>query len=138
MKRILIVEDNELNLDMLQRRLDRLGYEIIVAVDGASGIRSATESHPDIILMDMSLPGVDGWEATRRLKNNEATKGIPIIGLSAHAMSEDRTRAFEVGCDDYETKPVHLNRLLAKIEKLTVKDTPDDHGDGSTPGSRRQ
>ncbi len=136
MKRILLVEDNELNLDMLKRRLNRLGYEILVATDGANGVQLAVDDHPDIILMDMSLPVMDGWEATRRLKNNDATRSIPIIGLSAHAMSEDRTRALDAGCDDYETKPVHLNRLLAKIEKLTVKDVPDGKSDGSAAGSR--
>lgn len=136
MKRILLVEDNELNLDMLKRRLDRLGYTIIVAMDGATGVQLAGEQQPDVILMDMSLPVMDGWEATRLLKNNDATKSIPIIGLSAHAMSEDRTRAFDVGCDDYETKPVHLDRLLAKIEKLTVEDGPDVSSNGSAAGSR--
>lgn len=136
MKRILLVEDNELNLDMLKRRLDRLGYDIMVATDGANGVQSALEAKPDIILMDMSLPVLDGWEATRQLKNNDATRGIPIIGLSAHAMSEDKARAMDAGCDDYETKPVHLNRLLSKIEKLTVKDVPDGESDGSAAGSR--
>lgn len=132
MKRILLVEDNELNLDMLKRRLDRLGYEIVVAMDGKSSLKLAQETAPDVILMDMSLPVMDGWEATRHLKNNEATRDIPIIGLSAHAMSEDRERAFAVGCDDYETKPIHLKLLLAKIEKLTGKDGTND---GSTAGS---
>lgn len=135
-KRILLVEDNELNLDMLKRRLDRLGYDIMVATDGANGVQSALEAKPDIILMDMSLPVLDGWEATRQLKNNDATRGIPIIGLSAHAMSEDKARAMDAGCDDYETKPVHLNRLLSKIEKLTLKDVPDGESDGSAAGSR--
>lgn len=136
MKRILLVEDNELNLDMLNRRLNRLGYTILVAMDGAAGVKLAQEEQPDVILMDMSLPVMDGWEATRLLKNEDATRNIPIIGLSAHAMSEDRTRAFDVGCDDYETKPVHLDRLLAKIEKLTLKDGPDESSDGSAAGSR--
>lgn len=136
LKRILLVEDNELNLDMLKRRLDRLGYDIVVATDGVSGVQAAIDGRPDIILMDMSLPVMDGWEATRRLKNNDATRSIPIIGLSAHAMSEDKARAIDAGCDDYETKPVHLNRLLAKIEKLTVKDVPDGQSDGSAAGSR--
>jgi CheY-like chemotaxis protein len=135
-KRILVVEDNELNLDMLKRRLDRLGYEVLVATDGANGVQTAVEGQPDIILMDMSLPLMDGWEATRQLKNNDATRSIPIIGLSAHAMSEDKARALDAGCEDYETKPVHLNRLLAKIEKLTVKDVPDGKSDGSAAGSR--
>ncbi len=136
MIRILLVEDNELNLDMLKRRLDRLGFTIIVAMDGAAGVKMAQELNPDVILMDMSLPVMDGWEATRLLKNNDATRSIPIIGLSAHAMSEDRIRAFDVGCDDYETKPIHLDRLLVKIEKLTAKDAPDESSDGSATGSR--
>lgn len=135
-KKILLVEDNELNLDMLKRRLSRLGHEIIAATDGLQSLSMAAEQQPDIILMDMSLPVMDGWDATRQLKNNEATRGIPIIGLSAHAMSEDRERAFEVGCDDYETKPVHLTRLLEKIEKLTTKDGPDESAGGSASCSR--
>ncbi len=135
LKRILLVEDNELNLDMLKRRLDRLGYAVIVAMDGAAGVQLAEQEAPDVILMDMSLPVMDGWEATRLIKNNDATRGIPVIGLSAHAMSEDRTRAFDVGCDDYETKPIHLDRLLAKIEKLTLKDGADESNDGAATGS---
>lgn len=117
-KRILVVEDNELNLDMLRRRLDRLGYTILVAMDGAQGIEVATREQPDVILMDMSLPVMDGWEATRNLKADPATARIPVIGLSAHAMSEDKQRALAVGCDDYETKPINLNRLVEKIEHL--------------------
>lgn len=136
MVRILLVEDNELNLDMLKRRLNRLGYDVLVAMDGASGIRVAEQEQPDVILMDMSLPVMDGWEATLQLKNNETTRGIPVIGLSAHALSEDHSRASEVGCDEYETKPVHLDRLLAKINKLTLKDGPDDNDDGPVAGSR--
>ena len=136
MKRILLVEDNELNMDMLKRRLGRLGYEIIGVTDGLHSLTAAEEVRPDVILMDMSLPVMDGWTATQRLKSNEATKDIPIIGLSAHAMSEDRARAFEVGCDDYETKPIHLNRLLEKIEKFTKEDRPDDSNGGSAPCSR--
>lgn len=136
MKRILLVEDNELNMDMLKRRLGRLGYEIIGVTDGLQSLTMAEQVQPDLILMDMSLPVLDGWDATRRLKNNEATRNIPIIGLSAHAMSEDRERALEVGCDDYETKPIHLNRLLEKIETWTKKDGPDGEGSGSASGSR--
>jgi two-component system cell cycle response regulator DivK len=136
LKRILLVEDNELNMDMLKRRLGRLGYEIIGVTDGLQSLSTAEEIKPDLILMDMSLPVMDGWSATQRLKDNSATSSIPIIGLSAHAMSEDRTRAFEVGCDDYETKPIHLNRLLEKIEKLTTKDGPDESTGGSASRSR--
>lgn len=134
--RILLVEDNELNMDMLKRRLGRLGYEIVGATDGSQSLTLAEEVKPDVILMDMSLPVMDGWEATSRLKNNPVTKDIPIIGLSAHAMSEDRIRAFEVGCDEYETKPIHLNRLIEKIQKLTTKDGPDGALDGSAFSSR--
>lgn len=137
MKRILLVEDNDLNMDMLKRRLGRLGYEIIGVTDGLQSLTMAEEAQPDVILMDMSLPVLDGWDATRQLKSNELTRSIPIIGLSAHAMSEDRERAFEVGCDEYETKPIHLSRLIEKIETLTKKDAPDDDStDGSAPRSR--
>ncbi len=135
MTRVLLVEDNELNLDMLRRRLDRLGFEILVATDGLRGIQLAETDNPDIILMDMNLPVIDGWEATRRLKNNELTRSIPVIGLSAHALSEDKARALEVGCDEYETKPIHLTRLLAKIENLTAKDGSDENGDRPPAGS---
>ena len=113
---ILLVEDNEMNRDMLSRRLERKGYEIILAFDGAQGVAMATEKTPDLILMDMSLPVLDGWEATRSLKANQATAQIPIIALTAHAMSEDRDRALAAGCDDYDIKPVELPRLLEKIE----------------------
>jgi two-component system response regulator len=136
LKRILLVEDNELNMDMLRRRLGRLGYEIIGATDGQQSLSMVEEVRPDVILMDMSLPVMDGWTATQHLKNNAATRDIPVIGLSAHAMSEDRIRAFEVGCDEYETKPIHLNRLLEKIEKLTTKDGPDEPIGGSASRSR--
>ena len=105
-----------MNRDMLSRRLIRKGYEVILAIDGQSGVESAQANTPDLVLMDMSLPIVDGWEATRRLKANVATKHIPIIALTAHAMSNDRERALEAGCDDYDTKPVDLPRLLGKIE----------------------
>lgn len=118
MKKILLVEDNELNRDMLSRRLARKGYDVTVAVDGQQGLDMAAAETPDLILMDMSLPVVDGWEATRRLKADEATRAIPIIALTAHAMAEDEQKARDAGCDDYDTKPVELPRLLEKIEAL--------------------
>jgi len=118
MAKILIVEDNEMNRDMLSRRLVRRGYEIVVAIDGEQGITAATSECPDLILMDMSLPVVDGWEATRRLKAEPLTRTIPVIGLTAHAMGGDREKVIEAGCDDYDTKPVELSRLLQKIETL--------------------
>jgi two-component system, cell cycle response regulator DivK len=118
MATILIVEDNELNRDMLSRRLIRRGYEIVMAVDGEEGIAAAKSNNPDLILMDMSLPIVDGWEATRRLKAEPQTRGIPVIGLTAHAMAGDREKVIDAGCDDYDTKPVELPRLLEKIETL--------------------
>ena len=118
MSRILIVEDNEMNRDMLSRRLQRRGYDIIFAVDGEAGVQTATSELPDLILMDMGLPIIDGWEATRRLKQSGTTRHIPIVALSAHAMSGDRALAMEAGCDDYDTKPVDLARLLDKIEAL--------------------
>ncbi len=116
MAKILLVEDNEMNRDMLSRRLERRGYEVVVAVDGGQGIELAQQAAPDLILMDMSLPVVDGWEATRRLKAAPETRSIPIIALTAHAMGGDRDRALEAGCDDYDTKPIELPRLLGKIE----------------------
>ena len=115
---ILIVEDNEMNRDMLSRRLARRGYEVRIAVDGIAGIAAAQAERPDLILMDMSLPGIDGWEATRRLKEDAATQAIPVIGLSAHAMIGDRDRALAAGCDDYDTKPIDFPRLLGKLEAL--------------------
>ena len=118
MPKILIVEDNEMNRDMLARRLTRKGYEVTVAVDGEEGIALARASAPDLILMDMSLPVVDGWEATRQLKADEATRATPVIALTAHAMAGDKERALEAGCDDYDTKPIDLAGLLAKIEVL--------------------
>jgi CheY-like chemotaxis protein len=124
MSRILIVEDNEMNRDMLSRRLQRRGYDILFAVDGEAGVQTATAELPDLILMDMGLPVIDGWEATRRLKQAAATRHIPIVALSAHAMSGDRDRAIEAGCDDYDTKPVDLARLLDKIELLLSRRTP--------------
>jgi two-component system cell cycle response regulator DivK len=120
MHRILLVEDNELNRDMLSRRLNRLGYEVIVAIDGATGVRQATEMQPDVVLMDMSLPVMDGWEATRQLKSAQQTATIPVIGLSAHAMEGDAEKAMAAGCDDYDTKPIDFNRLVAKISKLVA------------------
>jgi len=123
MTTILIVEDNEMNRDMLSRRLERKGYKVLIAVDGEMGIEVARENVPDLILMDMSLPVVDGWEATRRLKADEVLKHIPVIALTAHAMANDREKALEAGCDDYDTKPIELPRLLAKIETLLVTAT---------------
>jgi two-component system cell cycle response regulator DivK len=118
MSRILLVEDNEMNRDMLSRRLTKRGYEVTIAMDGVEGVSTARSSLPDLILMDMSLPLKDGWEATADLKGDAMTSGIPIIGLSAHAMEGDRDKAMQAGCDDYDTKPVELDRLLGKIEKL--------------------
>ena len=118
MARLLYVEDNEMNRDMLSRRLQRRGHEVLIAVDGEQGLSMAAAEQPDLILMDMSLPVIDGWEATRRLKASPETRKIPIIGLTAHAMSTDRTKCLEAGCDDYDTKPVELPRLLEKIEGL--------------------
>jgi CheY-like chemotaxis protein len=118
MTRVLLVEDNEMNRDMLSRRLRRRGFEVLIAVDGAEGLLLAAAEKPDLILMDMSLPVLDGWEATRRLKATPDTAGIPVIGLTAHAMATDRDKCLEAGCDDYDTKPVELSRLLDKIERL--------------------
>jgi CheY-like chemotaxis protein len=119
--KILLVEDNEMNRDMLSRRLQRKGYEVLIAVDGGEGLALAQEQAPDLILMDMSLPVVDGWEATRRLKAQSETQAIPIIALTAHAMASDRDKALEAGCDDYDTKPIDLPRLLQKIASLLQK-----------------
>ena len=118
MARILLVEDNEMNRDMLSRRLERRGYEVIVAVDGEEGVARAKTDAPDVILMDLSLPGIDGWEATRQLKAAGETRKIPVLALTAHAMAGDRERALEAGCDDFDTKPVDLPRLVAKVEGL--------------------
>jgi CheY-like chemotaxis protein len=118
MAKILIVEDNEMNRDMLSRRLARRGYVIVAAVDAEQGLAAAAAEKPDLILMDMSLPVMDGWEATQRLKSDAATQAIPVIGLTAHAMTGDRDKALAAGCDDYDTKPVELERLLQKIEAL--------------------
>lgn len=118
MAKILLVEDNEMNRDMLSRRLERKGYTVALAVDGAEGLQKARTEGPDMILMDMSLPVVDGWEATRQLKADEATRRIPIIALTAHAMASDEEKARQAGCDDFDTKPIELPRLLGKIEAL--------------------
>jgi CheY-like chemotaxis protein len=118
MARILIVEDNEMNRDMLSRRLLRRGYEVSIAVDGEQGLAMARSDPPALVLMDMSLPGLDGWEATRQLKAMPETRSIPVIALTAHAMAGDREKAMAAGCDDFDTKPIELPRLLGKIEAL--------------------
>jgi CheY-like chemotaxis protein len=118
MPKILLVEDQEMNRNMLSRRLIKRGYDVSIAVDGAEGLEKARSEKPELILMDMSLPVIDGWEATRQLKADEATRGIPVVALTAHAMSTDREKAMEAGCDAYETKPVELPRLLETMEKL--------------------
>jgi two-component system cell cycle response regulator DivK len=118
MPKILLVEDNEMNRDMLSRRLQRKGFEVEMAVDGAQGVQMALANQYDLILMDMSLPEIDGWEATRRVREGHGAKRVPIIALTAHAMSGDREKALEAGCDDYDTKPIELPRLLGKIETL--------------------
>ena len=124
MAKILLVEDNEMNRDMLSRRLERKGYEVVIAVDGQKAIDLAASVKPDLILMDMSLPIIDGWEATRRLKADALTKPIPIIALTAHAMPEDERKAREAGCNDYDTKPIELPRLLEKIAALLGSASP--------------
>jgi two-component system cell cycle response regulator DivK len=126
--RILIVEDNEMNRDMLSRRLERKGYSITMAVDGGAGVEKAIAEVPNLILMDMSLPVLDGWEATRRVKANPQTRHIPVIALTAHAMTGDRDKAMEAGCDDYDTKPIDLPRLLSKITTQLEK-AKTAHGD---------
>lgn len=118
MSKILIVEDNEMNRDMLSRRLQRRGYEIAIAIDGLAGVEATRELKPDLVLMDMSLPEIDGWEATRRIKADPATAAIPVIALTAHAMAEDREKALAAGCDDYDTKPIDLKSLIDKITRL--------------------
>jgi two-component system, cell cycle response regulator DivK len=118
MTKVLVVEDNEMNRDMLSRRLTRRGFQVIFAVDGQQGVDLARRERPDIILMDMSLPVIDGWEATRRVKSDDATRSVPVIGLTAHAMAGDREKAIAAGCDDYDTKPVELERLIGKMERL--------------------
>lgn len=124
MPKILLVEDNEMNRDMLSRRLIRRGYEVVIAVDGQQGVDLAISEQPAVILMDMSLPIIDGWEATRRVKAGDTTKHIPVIALTAHAMAGDREQAMAAGCDDYDTKPIELTRLLPKIEKYAGPGTP--------------
>ena len=124
MPKILLVEDNEINRDMLSRRLERRGYRVAIALDGEQGVSMAGLEAPDLILMDMSLPVLDGWEAARRLKAALETRAIPIIALTAHAMVGDREKAIESGCDDYDTKPVEFQRLLEKIETILAKGTP--------------
>jgi two-component system, cell cycle response regulator DivK len=118
MTKVLLVEDNEMNRDMLSRRLIRRGFDVVFAVNGKQGVELARSEKPDIILMDMSLPIMDGWEATRCVKADDATRSVSVIGLTAHAMSGDRERALEAGCDDYDTKPVEFDRLIGKIERL--------------------
>ncbi len=124
MPKILLVEDNEMNRDMLSRRLTRRGYQIVIAVDGQQGVDLAQSEAPALILMDMSLPVIDGWEATRRIKASDTTRHIPVIALTAHAMAGDREQALAAGCDDYDTKPIELDRLLPKIEKFAGPGTP--------------
>jgi CheY-like chemotaxis protein len=122
MSKLLLVEDNEMNRDMFSRRLQRRGYEVVEAVDGEEGVNLARSEDPDLVLMDMNLPVVDGWEAARRLKADMETAAIPILALTAHAMSNDRDKALEAGCDDYDTKPIEFSRLLVKIEFLLNRD----------------
>jgi len=122
MAKILLVEDDEMNRDMLSRRLERRGYQVVIAVDGGQGLMLAQSEAPDLILMDMSLPVLDGWEATRQLKAAPATQAIPIIALTAHAMAGDRAQAVEAGCNDYDTKPIEFPRLLGKIHALLAKE----------------
>jgi two-component system cell cycle response regulator DivK len=124
MPKILLVEDNEMNRDMLTRRLEKRGYTVVFAVDGGAGVALAKGEVPDLILMDMSLPVLDGWEATKQIKADPALAGIPIIALTAHAMESDRQKALGAGCDDFDTKPVELPRLLVKIEELLKKFPP--------------
>jgi CheY-like chemotaxis protein len=121
MAKILLIEDNEMNRDMLSRRLIKRGYDVVIAVDGREGVDKARTEAPALVLMDMSLPVLDGWEATRELRANPATRSIPVIALTAHAMAGDREKAMAVGCDDFDTKPIELERLLAKIEALLAR-----------------
>ena len=126
MQKILVVEDNELIRDMVGRRLERRGYEVVVAVDGQEGVDMAHSENPDLILMDLSLPVLNGWEATRQLKQDTKTNGIPIIALTAHAMASDRESAIEAGCDDYDTKPLEFSRLIGKIHALLPEDSSNE------------
>jgi len=123
MCRILLVEDNDLNRDMLERRLRRRGFEVLLAADGGQGVELARRERPDLVLMDMSLPGLDGWQATRILKSEAGTRGIPVVAVTAHSLAGDRERALEAGCDDYATKPVHLDLLLEIVGRLAGKRT---------------
>lgn len=123
MAKLLLVEDNELNRDMLSRRLSRKGHTVVIAIDGAEGVAKALSEKPDLILMDMSLPVIDGWEATRRLKADTATQAIPVIALTAHAMASDEQAARDAGCDDFDTKPIELDRLLGKIDAQIARVT---------------
>ena len=134
MPKLLLVEDNEMNRDMLSRRLERKGYVVTLALDGAEGIQKAQAQPPDLILMDMSLPVIDVWEATRRLKADAATHSIPIIALTAHAMASDEQKAREAGCDDFDTKPIELPRLLEKIETLLRRGASGGQVCGNEPG----
>jgi two-component system cell cycle response regulator DivK len=122
MAKILLVDDDEMNRDMLARRLERRGYHVVIAVDGGQGLRLARSEAPDLILMDMSLPGLDGWQTTRQLKAAPTTQAIPILALTAHAMAGDREKALEAGCDDYDTKPIEFARLLGKIQTLLAQE----------------
>jgi CheY-like chemotaxis protein len=133
MAKILLVEDNEENRDALVRRLERRGYEVVTAADGLRGVERAVADRPDLVLMDMNLPELDGWEATRRIKAAPATKAVPVIALTAHAMSGDREKALEAGCTDYHTKPVEFPRLLAQIEAALRPSAPD-----AVPGHKPQ
>jgi CheY-like chemotaxis protein len=121
MPKILLIEDNEMNRDMLSRRLVKRGYEVVVAVDGQEGVQKARAEAPALVLMDMSLPVLDGWEATQALRADPATRSIPVIALTAHAMAGDREKALAAGCDDFDTKPIELERLLGKIEALLAR-----------------
>jgi CheY-like chemotaxis protein len=124
MPKVLLVEDNEMNRDMLSRRLTRRGFDVLMAVDGEQGVQMARTEMPDLILMDMSLPVLDGWGATRQIKAHASTQSIPLIALTAHAMAGDRDKALQAGCDDYDTKPIELPRLLGKIDRLLNEKAP--------------
>jgi CheY-like chemotaxis protein len=124
MAKILLVEDNEMNRDMLSRRLTKKGFEVVIAVDGREGVSMASSESPDLILLDMSLPVMDGWAAARAIRGDEGTRDIPVIALTAHAMMGDREKAIEAGCDDYDTKPVKMQRLLEKIEAILGRIAP--------------
>jgi len=131
-KRILIVEDNEMNRDVLSRRLRRQGYDVLIAAAGLDGLRMAGDARPDLILMDLGIPDIDGWECARRLKTELATSGIPIIALTAHAMLDDRQKALEAGCDDFDTKPINFSGLLDKMTRLlhASRDSDETHAAG--------